>query len=138
MGKNVVLQGGPGAGQHTKMCNQICIATPMIAVCNAIAYANKAGLDPTRVLTSIEAGAAGSWSLSNLAPRMIAGNYEPGFYIKHFIKDMGVALEAAKEMGLLTPGLELSKSLYEELAAKGEQDSGTQALIKWFEGKLEK
>ncbi|WP_312115503.1 NAD(P)-dependent oxidoreductase [Brevibacillus reuszeri] len=138
MGKNVVLQGGPGAGQHTKMCNQICIATNMIGVCEAIAYAKKAGLDPTRVLTSIEAGAAGSWSLSNLAPRMIAGNYEPGFYIKHFIKDMGIALEAAKEMGLLTPGLELSKSLYEELAAKGEQDSGTQALIKWFERTLAK
>ncbi|WP_235615581.1 NAD(P)-dependent oxidoreductase [Brevibacillus reuszeri] len=137
MGKNVVLQGGPGAGQHTKMCNQICIATNMIGVCEAIAYAKKAGLDPTRVLTSIEAGAAGSWSLSNLAPRMIAGNYAPGFYIKHFIKDMGIALEAAKEMGLLTPGLELSKSLYEELADKGEQDSGTQALIKWFEGTLE-
>ncbi len=136
MGKNVVLQGGPGAGQHTKMCNQICIATNMIGVCEAIAYAKKAGLDPTRVLTSIEAGAAGSWSLSNLAPRMIAGNYAPGFYIKHFIKDMGIALEAAKEMGLLTPGLELSKSLYEELADKGEQDSGTQALIKWFEGTL--
>lgn len=136
MGKNVVLQGGPGAGQHTKMCNQICIATNMIGVCEAIAYAKKAGLDPSRVLTSIEAGAAGSWSLSNLAPRMIAGNYAPGFYIKHFIKDMGIALEASKEMGLLTPGLELSKSLYEELADKGEQDSGTQALIKWFEGTL--
>ncbi|MGG1663986.1 NAD(P)-dependent oxidoreductase [Brevibacillus sp. NRS-1366] len=134
MGSNVVLQGGPGAGQHTKMCNQICIATNMIGVCEAIAYAKKAGLDPTRVLTSIEAGAAGSWSLSNLAPRMIAGNFAPGFYVKHFIKDMGIALEAAKEMGLLTPGLELSKSLYEELASKGEQDSGTQALIKWFEG----
>ncbi|MGG1845411.1 NAD(P)-dependent oxidoreductase [Brevibacillus agri] len=133
MGKNVVLQGGPGAGQHTKMCNQICIATNMIGVCEAIAYAKKAGLDPARVLTSIEAGAAGSWSLSNLAPRMIAGNYAPGFYIKHFIKDMGIALEAAEEMGLLTPGLALSKSLYEELAEKGEADSGTQALIKWFE-----
>ncbi|MED2253345.1 NAD(P)-dependent oxidoreductase [Brevibacillus parabrevis] len=133
MGKNVVLQGGPGAGQHTKMCNQICIATNMIGVCEAIAYAKKAGLDPARVLTSIEAGAAGSWSLSNLAPRMIAENFAPGFYIKHFIKDMGIALEAAEEMGLLTPGLALSKSLYEELAEKGEADSGTQALIKWFD-----
>ncbi|KZE47174.1 oxidoreductase [Brevibacillus parabrevis] len=133
MGKNVVLQGGPGAGQHTKMCNQICIATNMIGVCEAIAYAKKAGLDPARVLTSIEAGAAGSWSLSNLAPRMIVENFAPGFYIKHFIKDMGIALEAAEEMGLLTPGLALSKSLYEELAEKGEADSGTQALIKWFD-----
>ncbi|RAT97350.1 NAD(P)-dependent oxidoreductase [Brevibacillus sp. Leaf182] len=135
MGTNVVLQGGPGAGQHTKMCNQICIATNMIGVCEAIAYAKKAGLDPEKVLTSIGAGAAGSWSLSNLAPRMIAGNFAPGFYVKHFIKDMGIALEAAEEMGLMTPGLALSKSLYEELAANGEADSGTQALIKWFEGK---
>ncbi|MCM3144896.1 NAD(P)-dependent oxidoreductase [Brevibacillus sp. MER 51] len=135
MGTNVVLQGGPGAGQHTKMCNQICIATNMIGVCEAIAYAKKAGLDPEKVLTSIAAGAAGSWSLSNLAPRMIAGNFAPGFYVKHFIKDMGIALEAAEEMGLMTPGLALSKSLYEELAANGDADSGTQALIKWFEGK---
>jgi 3-hydroxyisobutyrate dehydrogenase len=85
------------------------------------------------VLESISAGAAGSWSLSNLAPRMIAGNFEPGFYIKHFIKDMGIALEAAEEMGLMTPGLALSKSLYDELAASGLEDNGTQALIKWFE-----
>lgn len=133
MGTNVILQGGPGAGQHTKMCNQICIASNMVGVCEAIAYAKKAGLDPSRVLLSIEAGAAGSWSLSNLAPRMIAGNFAPGFYVKHFIKDMGIALEAAKEMGLLTPGLEQSKALYEELAAAGEADSGTQALIKWFD-----
>jgi 3-hydroxyisobutyrate dehydrogenase len=133
MGTNVILQGGPGAGQHTKMCNQIAIATNMIGVCEAIAYAKKAGLDPSRVLQSIEAGAAGSWSLSNLAPRMIAGNFAPGFYVKHFIKDMTIALEAAKEMGLMTPGLELSKSLYEELAAQGEENSGTQALIKWFD-----
>jgi 3-hydroxyisobutyrate dehydrogenase len=133
MGTNVIRQGGPGAGQHTKMCNQIAIATNMIGVCEAIAYAKRAGLDPTRVLQSIEAGAAGSWSLSNLAPRMIAGNFAPGFYVKHFIKDMTIALEAAKEMGLMTPGLELSKSLYEELAAQGEEDSGTQALIKWFD-----
>ncbi|MGQ7279070.1 NAD(P)-dependent oxidoreductase [Brevibacillus thermoruber] len=133
MGTNVIRQGGPGAGQHTKMCNQIAIATNMIGVCEAIAYAKKAGLDPSRVLQSIEAGAAGSWSLSNLAPRMIAGNFAPGFYVKHFIKDMAIALEAAKEMGLMTPGLELSKSLYEELAAQGEENSGTQALIKWFD-----
>jgi 3-hydroxyisobutyrate dehydrogenase len=133
MGTNVILQGSAGAGQHTKMCNQIAIASNMIGVCEAIAYAKKSGLDPTRVLKSIESGAAGSWSLSNLAPRMIAGNFAPGFYVKHFLKDMNIALESAKEMGLLTPGLELSKSLYEELAAMGEEDSGTQALIKWFE-----
>ncbi|NLT94067.1 MAG: NAD(P)-dependent oxidoreductase [Clostridia bacterium] len=132
MGKNIVLQGGAGAGQHTKMCNQIAIASNMIGVCEAIAYAKKAGLDPTTVLKSIETGAAGSWSLSNLAPRMIAGNFAPGFYVKHFIKDMNIALESAKEMGLWTPGLELAKSLYEKLAALGEEDSGTQALYKLF------
>jgi 3-hydroxyisobutyrate dehydrogenase len=137
MGTNVILQGGPGAGQHTKMCNQIAIASNMMGVCEAIAYAKRAGLDPVRVLDSIAAGAAGSWSLSNLAPRMIAGNFDPGFYIKHMIKDMTIALESAKEMGLLTPGLELSKSLYEELAAEGEENSGTQALIKWYERQVE-
>lgn len=132
MGKNIVLQGKAGAGQHTKMCNQIAIASNMIGVCEAMAYAKKAGLDPTTVLQSIETGAAGSWSLSNLAPRMIAGNFAPGFYIKHFIKDMCIALESAKEMGLLTPGLELAKSFYDELAANGEENSGTQALYKLF------
>ena len=137
MGTNVIRQGGPGAGQHTKMCNQIAIASNMMGVCEAIAYAKRAGLDPTKVLMSIGTGAAGSWSLSNLAPRMIAGNFDPGFYIKHMIKDMTIALETAKEMGLLTPGLELSKSLYEELAAEGEENSGTQALIKWYEKHLE-
>ncbi|WP_421617570.1 NAD(P)-dependent oxidoreductase [Brevibacillus sp. TJ4] len=136
MGTNVILQGGPGAGQHTKMCNQITIASNMIGVCEAIAYAKRAGLDPVRVLDSIGTGAAASWSLSNLAPRMIAGNFAPGFYVKHMIKDMAIALESAKEMGLLTPGLELSKSLYEELAADGEENSGTQALIKWYEKQL--
>jgi 3-hydroxyisobutyrate dehydrogenase len=129
MGTNIVLQGGAGAGQHTKMCNQIAIATNMIGVCEAILYAQKAGLDPERVLLSIEAGAAGSWSLSNLGRRMIAGNFEPGFYVKHFIKDMRIALEAAREMGLMTPGLELSKKLYDELAAQGGENKGTQALI---------
>ncbi|WP_134700575.1 NAD(P)-dependent oxidoreductase [Ammoniphilus sp. YIM 78166] len=132
MGKNIVLQGKAGAGQHTKMSNQIAIASNMIGVCEAMAYAKKAGLDPALVLQSIGAGAAGSWSLNNLAPRMMAGNFEPGFYIKHFIKDMNIALQAAEEMGLMTPGLKLAKSLYEQLADQGEADSGTQALYKLF------
>ncbi|NGQ95932.1 NAD(P)-dependent oxidoreductase [Brevibacillus sp. SYP-B805] len=136
MGKNIVLQGGPGAGQHTKMCNQIAIASNMIGVCEAMVYAKHAGLDPATVLKSIETGAAGSWSLSNLAPRMIAGNFEPGFYVKHFIKDMGIALEAAEEMGLMTPGLKLAKSLYDELAAMGEENSGTHVLYKLLDGKV--
>jgi len=133
MGKNIMLQGKAGAGQHTKMCNQIAIASGMIGVCEAMAYARKAGLDPSGVLKSIETGAAGSWSLSNLAPRMLADNFEPGFYVKHFIKDMKIALQAAGEMGLTAPGLELAKSMYERLAAEGEENSGTQALFKLYE-----
>ncbi|MBE4908973.1 NAD(P)-dependent oxidoreductase [Bacillus luteolus] len=132
MGQNIILQGEAGAGQHTKMCNQIAIASNMMGVCEAIAYAKKAGLNPEAVLTSISAGAAGSWSLSNLGPRMIAGNFEPGFYIKHFIKDMGIALQEAEAMGMNTPGLSLAKQLYEQLAENGEENSGTQALFKFY------
>lgn len=132
VGKNVILQGKAGAGQHTKMCNQIAIASTMIGVCEAIAYAKTAGLNPETVLKSIESGAAGSFSLSNLAPRMLVNNFAPGFYVKHFIKDMTIALASAQEMGLLTPGLELAKSLYDKLAEQGEENSGTQALIKLY------
>jgi 3-hydroxyisobutyrate dehydrogenase len=138
MGSNIVLQGKAGAGQHTKMCNQIAIASNMIGVCEAMVYAEEAGLDPETVLKSIEAGAAGSWSLSNLAPRMINGDFNPGFYIKHFIKDMKIALECAKEMDLDTPGLKLAKSLYEELENKSEENSGTQALFKLLGKKYSK
>ncbi|MDR7073937.1 NAD(P)-dependent oxidoreductase [Fictibacillus barbaricus] len=130
MGSNVVYQGKAGSGQHTKMCNQIAIASGMIGVCEAILYAEKAGLDPETVLKSIESGAAGSWSLSNLAPRMLKGDFAPGFYVKHFIKDMTIALNSAEEMGLATPGLSLTKKLYEELAEMGEENSGTHALYK--------
>ncbi len=130
LGKNVILQGEAGAGQHTKMCNQIAIASNMVGVSEAIVYAEKAGLKPESVLQSISAGAAGSWSLSNLAPRMIEGDFEPGFYIKHFIKDMGIALEEAEAMNMDTPGLALAKRLYDSLAEKGEENSGTQALYK--------
>lgn len=132
MGTNIILQGGAGAGQNTKMCNQIAIASTMIGVVEAMVYAEKAGLDPLNVLKSIESGAAGSWSLSNYAPRMIAGNFAPGFYIKHFIKDMIIALDTAKEMRMETPGLELAKSLYERLSSMGDENSGTQALYKLY------
>ncbi|MHB8075554.1 NAD(P)-dependent oxidoreductase [Desulfosporosinus fructosivorans] len=132
VGKNVILQGQAGAGQHTKMCNQIAIASTMIGVCEAIAYAKMAGLKPETVLKSIESGAAGSFSLTNLAPRMLVNNFAPGFYVKHFIKDMTIALASAQEMGLLTPGLELAKSLYDKLAEQGDENSGTQALIKLY------
>lgn len=133
MGRNIVYQGTAGAGQHTKMSNQIAIAGNMIGVCEAMAYAKNAGLDPATVLKSIETGAAGSFSLSNLAPRMLAKNFAPGFYVKHFIKDLTIALESAQEMGMWTPGLELAKSLYEQLAAHGEENSGTQALFKLYD-----
>ena len=132
LGSNVVHQGPAGSGQHTKMCNQIAIASNMIGVTEAISYAKKAGLDPDRVLRSISSGSAGSWSLSNLVPRMVEGDFEPGFYIKHFIKDMKIALEEAERMGMDAPGLSLSKSLYEGLAEAGEENSGTQALYKHY------
>ncbi|MFJ7365275.1 NAD(P)-dependent oxidoreductase [Peribacillus frigoritolerans] len=132
LGSNVVHQGPAGSGQHTKMCNQIAIASNMIGVTEAISYAKKAGLDPDRVLRSISSGSAGSWSLSNLVPRMVEGDFEPGFYIKHFIKDMKIALDEAERMGMDAPGLSLSKSLYEGLAEAGEGNSGTQALYKHY------
>jgi 3-hydroxyisobutyrate dehydrogenase and related beta-hydroxyacid dehydrogenases len=132
MGRNIVFQGDAGAGQHTKMCNQIAIAANMIGICEAMAYAKSSGLNPKNVLNSIETGAAGSWSLSNLAPRMLNGDFDPGFYVKHFIKDMTIALDSAKEMGLNTPGLKLAKSLYEQLEEQGEGNSGTQSLFKLY------
>lgn len=132
MGTNIVYQGTAGSGQHTKMCNQIAIASNMMGVCEAIMYAQKSGLDSNSVMKSIESGAAGSWSLSNLGPRIIKEDYNPGFYVKHFIKDMKIALDSADEMGLKTPGLRLTLSLYEELAKKGGEDNGTQALYKLY------
>ena len=133
LGTNIVYQGGPGSGQHAKMCNQIVIAGSMLGVCEALAYAVHSGLDPATVLKSIESGAAASWTLANLGPRIINGNFEPGFYVKHFIKDMTIATTAAKGMGLDTPGLDLAKSLYERLAAEGGGDYGTQALFKLYQ-----
>ncbi|USK35415.1 NAD(P)-dependent oxidoreductase [Bacillus sp. F19] len=130
IGQNIVYQGEAGSGQHTKMCNQIAIAAGMIGVSEAIAYAENAGLDPENVLKSISAGAAGSWSLSNLAPRMLKEDFEPGFYVKHFIKDMDIAIEEADHMKMEVPGLTLAHSLYTDLQKKGEGDSGTQALYK--------
>ncbi|AZB42600.1 NAD(P)-dependent oxidoreductase [Bacillus sp. FJAT-42376] len=130
MGNNIVYQGPAGSGQHTKMSNQIAIASGMIAACEALAYAEKSGLDPENVLKSISTGAAGSWSLSNLAPRMLKGNFEPGFYVKHFIKDMKIAKEESESFGMKVPGLDLALSLYEKLEEMGEENSGTHALYK--------
>lgn len=136
MGEKIVLQGGAGAGQHTKMVNQISIAPAMIGLAEALIYTKKAGLDPDKVLDTISTGAAASWNLSNYAPRIIEGDFAPGFAIKHYIKDMKIALEAAAEMNLNMPGLELALKMYEELARRGEEESGIHALIKYFDDAL--
>lgn len=133
LGTNIVYQGKAGSGQHTKMCNQIVIASNMIGISEAVVYAIKSGLDPENVLKSITSGAAGSWGLSNLAPKMIHEDLEPGFYIKHLIKDINIAIEEAGKMGMETPGLSLSKSLYNKLAENGLENKGTQALFKYWE-----
>ena len=133
MGKNIVYQGPAGSGHHTKMANQIAIASGMLGVCEAVVYAERSGLDATRVLESISSGAAGSWSLSNLAPRIIKGDFEPGFFVKHFIKDMTVALQEADSMGLDFPGLAAAKAAYEKLATEGGEDFGTQGLYKLYQ-----
>ncbi len=128
MGKTIVRQGGPGAGQHTKMVNQVLIAANMIAVCEGLLYAYRAGLDLNRVLESVASGAAGSKSLEIYAPRILANQFEPGFYVEHFIKDMGIALAEAKRMGLALPGLALAQQLYWALAAQGHGRDGTHSL----------
>ncbi len=128
MGKTIVHQGPAGAGQHTKMVNQILIATGMIGVCEALLYGHKAGLDLETVLKSVSTGAAGSWSLSNLAPRVIANNFDPGFFVEHFIKDMGIALAESRRMGLSMPGLALAQQLYLAVQAQGYGRNGTHAL----------
>jgi 3-hydroxyisobutyrate dehydrogenase len=129
MGKTIVHQGPAGAGQHTKMVNQVLIASNMIGVCEALLYAYKAGLDPKTVLQSVGGGAAASWSLNNLGPRIIDRNFEPGFFVEHFIKDMGIALNEAKRMGLVLPGLALANQLYLSVEAHGFGRKGTQALM---------
>lgn len=133
LGKNIVYQGKAGSGQHTKMCNQIAIASNMIGVMEAIIYARKSGLHPETVLLSIENGAAGSWSLTNLVPRALKDDYSPGFFIKHFVKDMKIALDEAEKMNIELPGLQLAKSMYDKLIDAGEENSGTQALIKYWD-----
>ena len=127
-GKTIVRQGGPGAGQHTKMVNQTLIATGMIGVCEALLYGYKAGLHLETVMQSVASGAAGSWSLSNYGPRIMAGDFEPGFFVDHFVKDMGIALAEANRMQLSLPGLALAQQLYVSLQAQGHGRSGTQAL----------
>jgi 3-hydroxyisobutyrate dehydrogenase len=129
MGSTWVRHGGPGAGQHAKMVNQTLIGGNMVGVCEALLYAHRAGLDLDRVLESVASGAAGSWSLSNLGPRIIRGDFAPGFFVEHFIKDLGIILEEARRMNLKLPGVELAELLYRELAAQGHERSGTQSLV---------
>jgi 3-hydroxyisobutyrate dehydrogenase len=129
MGKTIVHQGPAGAGQHTKMVNQVLIATNMIGVCEALLYGYQAGLDLNRVMQSVASGAAGSWSLSNLGTRMIAGNFDPGFFVEHFLKDMGIALAESKRMKLALPGLALAEQLYRAVEAQGHGRKGTHALL---------
>lgn len=133
LGKKITYMGPAGAGQHTKMANQIAIATNMIGVCESLVYAKKAGLDVQKVFDTISTGAAKSFSLSSYGPRIIKGDYSPGFFIKHFIKDMRIALNEAEKMGIEFPGLALAKEMYEKLAKEGEENSGTQALIKYWD-----
>ena len=129
MGTTVVRHGGPGTGQHTKLVNQTLVAGAIVAVCEALVYAHRAGLDLELVLASVSGGAAGSWSLSNLAPRMLAGNDAPGFLVDHFVKDMALALAEARRMQLSLPGLALAQQLYVALQAQGRGRDGTQSLV---------
>jgi 3-hydroxyisobutyrate dehydrogenase len=128
MGKTFVRQGGPGAGQHAKLMNQILIANNMVGVCEALLYARQAGLDLERVMQSVASGAAGSWSLSNLGTRIMANDFAPGFLVEHFVKDLGIALGEARRMRLCLPGLALANQLYLSLMAHGHGRDGTQAL----------
>ncbi len=129
MGATYVFQGSAGCGQHAKMVNQILIASSMVGLCEAMLYAKQAGLDPELVLKSVSSGAAGSWSLSNLTPRILKGDFAPGFFVDHFVKDLSIAMEEAEKLGLKLPGLSNAKKAYEYLQSLGHGSSGTQSLI---------
>ncbi|MDR2115527.1 MAG: NAD(P)-dependent oxidoreductase [Planctomycetaceae bacterium] len=129
MGKTIVYHGGSGSGQHAKMVNQILIAGNMIGLCEAILYGFRSGLDREKMLQSVSGGAAGSWSLNNLAPRIFKKDFAPGFMIEHFIKDLGIVLEESQRMGLTLPGLALAEQLYRSAKSKGYAKNGTHALI---------
>jgi 3-hydroxyisobutyrate dehydrogenase len=129
LGKKIVHQGGHGSGQHAKLCNQIVIAGTMVGVCESLVYGHQAGLDLHRVLDSIRGGAAACWTLENLAPRILQRNFDPGFFVEHFVKDMGIALEESRRTGLTLPGLALVHQLYEKVQTLGHGRSGTHALM---------
>jgi len=128
LGRTIVHHGGPGSGQHAKMVNQILIAATMMGVCEGLLYARAAGLEVGKVIESVSSGAAGSWSISNLGPRIAGGDFEPGFYVEHFLKDLGIALDEASRMGLVMPALALARQMYEGVKANGFGRKGTQAL----------
>jgi 3-hydroxyisobutyrate dehydrogenase len=129
MGKQIVHQGGPGSGQHAKMCNQIIIAGTMIGVCESLLYGYKADLDLETMLRSVSSGAAACWALDNTVPRILQRNFDPGFFVEHFIKDMSIALDEAHRLGLVLPGLALVHQLYLAVKAQGHGKLGTQALM---------
>ena len=129
MGKKIIYQGKAGSGQHTKMCNQIVIAGTMIGICECLLYGYKAGLDLPTMLSSISGGAAACWSLDNLAPRILRRDFEPGFVVEHFLKDMDIILDEARRMNLSMPGLSLVYQLYHSVKALGYGHKGTQALM---------
>ena len=129
MGSKWIRQGGPGAGQHTKMVNQTLVAAGMVGICEALLYAHQAGLDLNRTLESVASGAAGSWALSNLGPRMIRGDYAPGFFVEHFLKDLAIVLEESRRMNLALPGVALAEQLYRAAAGQGHLRDGTQSLV---------
>jgi 3-hydroxyisobutyrate dehydrogenase len=129
MGKTIIYQGPAGAGQHTKLCNQIVVAGTMIGVCESLFYGQKAGLDLEKVLQAISGGAAACWTLDNLAPRILKRNFDPGFFVDHFVKDMGLALEESRRMEIALPGLALVHEIYQRVQALGHGRKGTHALM---------
>lgn len=133
MGTNIIYEGKAGAGQHTKMANQIALGGAIAGVCEALTYAKKVGLDLQTMLDSISKGAAGSWQMSNMAPRMLKGDFDPGFFVKHYIKDMNIALEEASHVDLTMPVLNEVHDMYQALDDQGMGDLGTQALIKYYD-----
>jgi 3-hydroxyisobutyrate dehydrogenase len=130
LGKHIAYMGAAGSGQHTKMCNQILIAGTMIGVVESLLYARKTGLDAQAVIDVIGRGAASSWAINTLGRRIAERNYDPGFYIRHFVKDMGIALDEARRMNLSLPGLAMVHQLYMAAMAQGDQELGTQGLYK--------
>lgn len=131
-GKSITLHGAPGFGQHAKMANQIGIAGALIGMAEVLTYAEQVGLDPEKVLATVGSGSASSWQLVNNGPKAVSGDYQPGFYIKHFVKDMGIALDEIGEHHVELPGLQLANDIYETLIDNGKMDLGTQAIIEWY------